>query len=234
MKDTAILVHTHAEYLDALEICMGQLQKYFPDQKKYILVNEEIDCPEDDTVSVLVYDEGDCYTKRIREALKSIPEQFVLYTHEDMILYAEPNHPELNRVLQDMEKHGIDFVKLIATIGITEEEITPKLRRQRGYTFAVQPTLWKRESLSRLMSSYDLSIWELETNCQEFCRRDMNGYTYFSGDEPLRGQAHYDSFIYPYIATAVVKGKWNNLEYSTELYRLFDEYGLHSKRGFMA
>lgn len=233
MKDTAILIHTHTEYLDALEICMGQLQKYFPTTKKYILVNEEIDRPEDETVSVLVYDEAHIYTKRIREALKSIPEQMILYTHEDMILYAEPDYSELSRVLGVMESFGLDFVKLIATTGITEMQHTPNLRMQLGYTFAVQPTLWKRESLSRLMSSYDVGIWELETHCQDFCMKEMHGYTYFTGKEKLRGQAHYDSFIYPYIATAIVKGKWNNLEYSSELFRLFDEYGLHSDRSFM-
>ena len=59
------------------------------------------------------------------------------------------------------------------------------------------------------------------------------GYTYFCGSEKLRGQAHYDSAIFPYIATAIVKGKWNNLEYSSELNVLFDEYDVKSDRKMM-
>ena len=59
------------------------------------------------------------------------------------------------------------------------------------------------------------------------------GYTYFRGDEQLRGQAHYDSHIFPFIATAIVKGKWNNLEYSSELDVLFDEYDVKSDRKMM-
>jgi hypothetical protein len=38
---------------------------------------------------------------------------------------------------------------------------------------------------------------------------------------------HYDSFVYPYVATAINKGKWNLNEYTEELNPIFEEYGIN-------
>jgi hypothetical protein len=47
------------------------------------------------------------------------------------------------------------------------------------------------------------------------------------GDEKKRGMYHYDSSVFPYIATAINKGKWNYSEYQTELDSLFAEYQIN-------
>ena len=39
---------------------------------------------------------------------------------------------------------------------------------------------------------------------------------------------HFDSLVYPYIATAIVKGKWNFQEYP-ELKKLLDSYNIKSR-----
>ena len=38
--------------------------------------------------------------------------------------------------------------------------------------------------------------------------------------------AHHDSEIYPYIATAVVKGLWNLTEYPAEMAEVVKEFGI--------
>ena len=43
---------------------------------------------------------------------------------------------------------------------------------------------------------------------------------------------HYNSSIYPYIATAIVKGKWNYSEYKKDLDLIFNEFNIDKeKRG---
>ena len=42
-----------------------------------------------------------------------------------------------------------------------------------------------------------------------------------------RGLYHYDSLVFPYIATAINKGKWNYNEYQKELDELFTEYEIN-------
>ena len=43
----------------------------------------------------------------------------------------------------------------------------------------------------------------------------------FVQNKDKRGKFHYDSSIYPYICTAVIKGKWNFKEYKKELFEIF-------------
>ena len=45
-----------------------------------------------------------------------------------------------------------------------------------------------------------------------------------SGDGKKRGKFHCDSEYYPFIATALFKGKWTISEYPEELKNLFAKY----------
>ena len=49
------------------------------------------------------------------------------------------------------------------------------------------------------------------------------------GNEVKRGVFHCDSIVFPYIATAISKGKWNTSEYKKELNFLFKEYNINPK-----
>ena len=73
------------------------------------------------------------------------------------------------------------------------------------------------------------SIWEFEVAAQKTCR-DRNILGYYVDDGGIkRGKLHWDSKVYPYIATAVVKGKWNTKEYSEELRVIGAEYNIDYK-----
>ena len=48
---------------------------------------------------------------------------------------------------------------------------------------------------------------------------------YFHESSPHRG-GHFDSKAYPYIATALIKGKWNTAEYQKEIDQLAEEYSI--------
>jgi hypothetical protein len=53
-------------------------------------------------------------------------------------------------------------------------------------------------------------------------------------NELKRGGNHYDSNVYPYIATALVKGKWIISEYSDQLTKLLINYNIdQNKRGIL-
>ncbi|HAW81701.1 MAG TPA: hypothetical protein DCX27_19580, partial [Balneola sp.] len=191
---------------------------------------------ETETVSnenIIIYDEEDSYSERLELILPEIENDMILYLHEDMILYDEPNMPELDRCEQYLRDNDAMMIKLIGTIGMLDE-VAPSIRNSSGpYRFAVQPTLWKKDKFKELVEGERYNIWEMEDRIQGKFLPAGTGYTYFRGDEKLRGQSHYDSHIFPYIATAIVKGKWNNLEYSSELKSLFDEYDVNSDREMM-
>ena len=55
---------------------------------------------------------------------------------------------------------------------------------------------------------------------------------YHYDNEPKRGGNHYDTNVYPYIATALVKGKWDISEYPNELLPILNENNIDlNKRG---
>jgi hypothetical protein len=58
------------------------------------------------------------------------------------------------------------------------------------------------------------------------CSNNISGLYYYQ-NEFKRGGNHYNSSIYPYIATALVKGKWNTLEYGEELSSMFNDYHIN-------
>jgi hypothetical protein len=89
---------------------------------------------------------------------------------------------------------------------------------QPQYGFAIQPTLAKVKTLKRIYRDVPGdTIWEFEANAQqEVTKWDLVNLCIYDGAQQRGGQ-HWDSYTYPYVATAVVKGKWNIKEYSKEL-----------------
>jgi len=228
----SIFIHTHSSCDDALVMCLGQLDKYMPDVKRYIAIEKETETVSNE--NVILYNEEDTYTERLESILPQIDEDMVLYLHEDMILYDNPDMEEMARIETYLREHdAVMMIKLIATLGLAFE-VAPSIHvSHTPYKFVVQPTMWKKDKLRELASGEKYSIWEMEERIQGKFSSVGVGYTYFRGMEQLRGQAHYDSAIFPYIATAIVKGKWNNLEYASELDVLFDEYNVNSDREMM-
>ena len=54
------------------------------------------------------------------------------------------------------------------------------------------------------------------------------------GNENRRGSLHYDSSVFPYIATAITKCKWNYNQYKVELDNLFEQYNINPfERGIL-
>ena len=68
---------------------------------------------------------------------------------------------------------------------------------------------------------------QLEILANNTCRiLDMQGLFCYHGEEK-RGLYHHDTIVFPYIATALVKGKWNVSEYPEELSALLKEYNIN-------
>jgi len=236
--DIALIVYSHTDYSDIWPMFFGQAEKFLKKfKKKYLFVNEEIEgIPKD--FKVCLYSDSDCYRDRIAMCCDQIEEDFLIFQHEDMPLISEPAVEILENwsvILENEE--NFDFVKLLrggVPEGQTEKfddgEIIGYLNiipKTADYIFAIQPTLWKTETFQQIHEECSgETIWEFENRTQEFCRlQGINGlFSWF--DEPKRGKYHYDSEVWPFVATAVTKGKWNS-EYKEELMKLMEEFGIN-------
>lgn len=235
MKPT-IVMYTHTDVMDVWSPFFGQTEKYLKDFKKVIFVNEENENIPDD-YQVIVYDDSKNYRERLFYCLEAMDDEYIIFHHEDMFLYKEPDLSRLDNYTDYLKNSDKSFIKLIrggVQIGFPDKNY-PELReidKTFEYIFAIQPTIWKKSKfIDMIQHSESGNIWEFEVHAQKACRiRNILGW-YVDDGGIQRGKYHWDSKVYPYIATAVVKGRWNIREYPNELGNLFQEYNIDlSKR----
>jgi len=236
MKPT-IVVYTHTDVVDVWKPFFGQTEKYLNDFKKVIFVNKNNeDIPSD--YQIIIYDDTKNYRERLLHCLEAIDDEYFVFHHEDMFLYGEP---DIQRIL-DYTKYlnsnfEMSFIKLIrggVSVGESDRNIPQlkKITNKFDYIFAIQPCIWKKHKLIEMISHcHGADIWDFEVKAQEACRlRGILGW-YVDDGGIQRGKYHWDSKVYPYVATAVVKGRWNTREYPKELSLIFEEYNVDlSKR----
>ena len=243
MKNTAIVMYSHSSYSDAWAMFIGQIDKYFgKDIAKYIICDDWSEQIPDDWKCVIYNDQLD-YAKRVANCLESVEEEFCIFHHEDMPLYKQPDLEKIekyNKILD--ENDDISYIKLVRG-GLYEDikeqkaheksETLYELMPDHYFIFAVQPSMWKTKDLKRVYNTCKIQhIREFELVATEICKYFKVKGLYHFGGENKRGLYHWDSDIYPYIATAIVKGKWNISEYNKELIPLAEEYNVDVyKRG---
>lgn len=240
MKNISIIVYTHTDYKDVWPPFFGQAKKWLPDDyKKYIFVNKlDKDIPKDYIVKT--YDDSKIYTKRFAHCLAQVDTEFCILHHEDMFLYGAPQIDKIVEYSKILTEEGYDFVKLIKggeTRDIPFKDYTDLkvIPQNSNWIFAIQPTLWKTDKLLQLYSHAEGdTIWKFETQSQKWCKANNIKGLYSHKDGKQRGKFHWDSVVYPYVATAIVKGKWNLREYPEELTQILNEYKIDKRtRGFV-
>jgi hypothetical protein len=222
MKPT-LVIYTHTDMKDVWPMFFGQLKKYIGDEKIYVAVNED-DSYLSDYIRI-IYDDSKAYTDRWVEILPHIKEELLLFMHEDMILFDSPKFDLIEKYSEYVNNKMVDSVKLIyAGEGGMEWPEDKTLVVNPYSKFSIQPTIFRKELLQQLVEGLpNKNIWEFEDSIISY----GSDFMVRLGNEKKRGMYHYDSIIWPYIATAINKGKWNMSEYSKELDSLFREYNIN-------
>jgi hypothetical protein len=201
----------------------GQLKKYIGDTKVYVAVNED-DTQLSDYIRI-TYDDTKEYTERWKDILDKVEEETFMFMHEDMILFDKIDFQMLEKYISYVNDEMIDSVKLIlAGDGFEQWPIDITLVTNQYSKFSIQPTITRKGVFKEKVNTISpLNIWEFEeaitTTGKDFMVR--------IGGERKRGLYHYDSLIFPYIATAINKGKWNLIEYQEELNPMFEQYNIN-------
>lgn len=218
-----LVVYTNSEYDDVCNVFFGELKKYLPNQKVYVVSDSKHSAIPDEC-SVIIYDNNDSYVDRLLKTLPQIQEDVILFLHEDMVLYDYPQINSINDYATYVRNNSVDSIKLIYVNGNDSQfDLDNTLISNEYSKFSIQPTLISPKNfLSLLESISSKNIWEFE----QAVPRNRKDYMVKLGGEVKRGIHHYDSKVFPYIATAINKGKWNMSEYSKELDKIFYEYGI--------
>jgi hypothetical protein len=230
MKPTIVL-YTHTDVRDVWPPFFGQTGRWMDGFDKVVFVNKDDESIPQDYRKVF-YDDRRVYRERLLMCLEQIDNGFIFFHHEDMFLYGRPDIPRIERYCDRLAETDLSFVKVIRA---GDEEGFPDMKYNElkkfdatfGYIFAIQPAIWKREKFIELVRhSGGNTIWEFESAAQDVCRsRGIYGY-YVDDGGVKRGRHHWDSVVYPYVATAVVSGRWNTMEYPGELAEIFKTYNI--------
>jgi hypothetical protein len=234
------LTFSHSEYCDVWKLYFPQMRKYFNvGIEHFFAVNEEH--PEIPTyINIIKYDERKNYPERLLSSLEKLSNyEYIFFDHEDMFLYSTPDYEKINNYYQLLKNGEYDYIRLIKGGDCIYEPVLkcPTLYNfnvKSKWIFSIQPSLWKRSVLMEILkANSNCNIWELEMKSQKVLKklRIKSAFSYRSGQR--RGAHHFDNDVYPYVATAVGKGKWNLGEYGIELEPLLKKNCIDpTKRGW--
>jgi hypothetical protein len=230
-RETATVLYTHSDYKDVWPVYFGQQVKFLgPIPKSYVFLNRfSTEIP--DHYTQIIYDDSQSYTDRLLSCIKRVPESTIMFQHEDMFLYKTPKAAYLSNAIRSLETTNpkFDVVKLIrGGLNFSYPSTLRGFSRisfLSPWIFSIQPSIWRKKSLIELLShSGSLSIWEFEIRAQKLVKKLRIRTLHPSAGGKRRGRHHSDSQIYPFVATAISKGKWNFSEYGIELHDILSDY----------
>lgn len=236
MKDNiALIIDTNSNYSDVWAPCFGRLEKYAKGVKKYAFTDTASGIPDD--IEPLIYDNALSYRNQFLSCIKQVKEEYIIYTSEDYILYAPVQQDQIEKISEVLDDTGYDFCKFIkgpeATTSFKGDLYI--INEQSKNFFAQQASIWRTRSFERVFEAAPSESTRMQHEPQgsHLCRSlGIKGMQHYSGT-PKRGTHHYDSSIFPCIATAVVKGLWNISEYPQEMSEMMNEYKInYQTRGY--
>jgi len=227
------IAYTNSNCSDLWNVFQKQNQKYTT-IPLYMISDKVVDCIDDD--KLFIYNNENDYYNVWVEALKKFDSDYFIYLQEDFILYDKANDEKLNKCLEFLKQNpNYSFIRLIKSGRLREKRIFDNLyeiESSNPNIFSMQATIWRTKDYISLMEKVKDRKWlENDKYPKEMLKMGMKGLYYYDG-EGKRGENHYDSSIYPYIATALVRGKWNTSEYNNELVSILSYFDIDkNKRG---
>jgi hypothetical protein len=168
-----------------------------------------------------IYDNNEPYYEVWIEALKKFNSKYFLYLQEDFLLYDNVNEKKINEYLEYLDlNENYSFVRLIKSGNLKNKKITDTLYEIESTNqdiFSMQSTIWKTDDYIKILEYVKDPKWLENEKYKNACIHLNIKGLYHYDNEKKRGDMHYDSNVYPYVATALVRGKWNLKEYKNEL-----------------
>ena len=218
LNDLTLYVNTHSIAGDCWVMFFRQLEKHWPNHPPVVIA-----C--DRTIlwgqTCLNYSRIKKFSNQYLAGLCFIETPFTLTLQEDFLLYADV-HESIVKMMMDSLYEQMPCARLIDS--------------GRRLNYSMQASVWLTSSLKQLYASIDADTpWDAEAAGDVVMKQRRLECSLPLDDEmPMRGRDHRDSFAFPYIATALTKGKWNS-EYRTELEPLHTQYGIDAQqRGWSA
>lgn len=228
----AVVVNTNSAYSDLWKIFFGQLDKFFLDYNIYVFTDESQGLP--DFVKPIIYNKDQLFRDQYLSCLEHVEESIVLYLNDDYVLYDSVDIDIIKLLVNTLEESDdLSFIRFTRGSNFSDNKIADNLYlldESLPDYFSQTASLWKKDDLHKMYSLCGNSHIggdngeQLEVLADKICKLyGFYGAVCYFG-ESKRGIVHYDSNVFPYIASALVRKKWNVDEYRKELIPLLEKY----------
>lgn len=227
------VAYTNSNCIDLWDIFQEQIKRH-SNLPLYIISDK---MPNNINLSgVHIYDNNDPYYKVWIDGLLSFSSDYFIYLQEDFFLYSDVNQEKLNEYLEFLKNNPeYSFVRLIKSGSLNNNKVSDTLyeiESENENIFSMQATIWRTSDYISWLEMVKDHKWLENHNYRDVAIKMGYKGVYHYDNEPKRGLSHYDTNVYPYIATTLVRGRWNLSEYPTELTPILNEYGIDTnKRG---
>lgn len=248
IEKVANILYTHTDYSDVWPAYFRQMENLFNAfHYNFVFVNKKSDIiPK--YYTQIIYDDKKTYGQRLLDCFEKLDKRFEIcfFAHEDMFLYSFPKMNKIRKYVEAMELKGgifkkrnrFDFIKMIKggkfiSYRTMFDKTLYSISLSSKWIFSIQPSFWNIKRFMQLLDNHKKqNIWEFEEAAQKTCKKLKIRGAYSFGKGKKRGKYHWDNDVYPYIATAIVKGKWSVNEYGETLTNILKEYNIDvNKRG---
>lgn len=227
MDNITLLTYTHSKASDVHQPYFDRLRKHFNINEHVVMCDKMLNY---EGITMSLYDNNEKYYEQMLNGLSKVQSEYVIYSQEDYILFKDVDVDRLNKLkdLLDLDRN-ISFIRLIYS-GVNFNPVDYNneliyLRADSEYYFSTQITIWRVKDLIEMFSKSKVDrVFDEPMNSRHLMELGKIGLCLKDKGDKVGG--HYNSVIYPYIATAVVKGKWNYSEYGRELDVIFNTYDI--------
>ena len=225
---------SHSTYKDVWPMYFGQLNQNAPGLKHCLVVDKDVPAPAPGC-RVIVNNENDPYYKRFVESFKKIDEEHVMYMQEDFILYDKADMARIEGINSFLKDSPYSFIRMLKS-GVAggpkvHDDLNlfeiPREDFPQQYIFSYQGAIWKKKDLVKLFEHFKPSgLIDGEKRGTGACLQLGIRGCYVYNNERKRGNLHYDSEVFPYVSTAIHKGKWILSPYESIMNALIKTYNI--------
>lgn len=235
MNKPSLVINSHSSNIECLSMFFKCMETYVGVdyfENIYLFINHS-DFQAPNYVRTIYYDPEESFKKQMCHCLSFVNDDIILYCNEDYLFYDYANLAKANSLLQLFKTTSpLDFIKFVHTDIEKYNKYSDFLYiidRSSRNNFSQTLSFWRTETFKKIHDLCpDSEIGEkgdhsmhLENVAKDVCRElGVSGLCYYEG-EKKRGMAHFDTNVFPHIASAINRGKWTS-EYPDELNKVLD------------
>jgi hypothetical protein len=198
MDNFAIVILSCDAYSDAWDYFFTCFDKFWkPKNVKKYLVSNHKECKRRDIITICTGDEVP-WSRKVRIALADIRENNLLVLLEDYFLCREVSKNEYESLVTCFTINNYDYLRLIP---IPKENMKKPngiypLVEKSLYGINLQPAIWKKSFLLKILRDDDFSAWQLEALQK------------FGSNQRIKGNCSATNYpVYNYVG-GIIQGQW--------------------------